>query len=128
MKAQTSLRISTFSSELSLLSYTKYGNRGRLRPKMGCLSPLDMPAWEFKGGVCEYVVCGKNSRVLTHLISLYSKCSKIANNFLILFSNKTLVFRAGRSSQILVCAVHLVCFGRQQVFKNFRTFTVVTIN
>ena len=73
-------------------------------------------------------------------ISIYSKCSKISNTFLFLFSNKMLVFRAGihkflvrvanredpdqtassdcffRSSLIWVCPVYLGLFGNQLVF------------
>ena len=66
------------------------------------------------------------------LIKNIGKCSKISNTFLILFSNKMLILRAGihkilirianregffRSSLIWVCAVCLGLFSKQLVFE-----------
>ena len=55
-KAQASLRICTDSPEPLLLAYTKYGCRWRLRPNFRHLAWLDMPAWVFIRGICEYAI------------------------------------------------------------------------
>ena len=55
-KAQVSLCKCTDSPERWLLTYTKYGSRWRLKPKLGLLALQDTSAWGFKGGFCAYVM------------------------------------------------------------------------
>ena len=74
-------------------------------------------------GACDFVIC--------HIYS-YSKCSKISNTFLFLFSNKMLEFRAGihkmlsekQTGKTLIRLLSACTFCLGTSVRNFRTFTV----
>ena len=57
---QKNLSISASLSE-ALFLVSKYGRRGRLRPKIRPLTPLDTSAWFFKLGFFAYGVSTKSS-------------------------------------------------------------------
>ena len=60
-----SLHICADSPEPSLLVYVEYGSRGKPRPNIRPLAPLDTTKWAFKGGVCAYAV--SNSYTIGYL-------------------------------------------------------------
>ena len=51
-KAQPSLRICADSPELSLLAYTQYGYRWKLRQNLRILASSDTSVWAFISGIC----------------------------------------------------------------------------